>query len=69
MKTTFEGKKGSVSTKLRTYTVEVVAYEADTVVKRIPCGSDKRKAEKVDDGLQHNLNHTDFFTRITEADE
>lgn len=52
------------------YIVEVVRFENQEVVKRIECES-ARRADCVDDGLNINLNHEDFFTRIVteERDE
>ena len=48
------------------YFVEIVNYENDEVVESIPCGTSERKAEKVDRGVNINLNHTEYFTRIKE---
>ena len=45
--------------------VEVVAYEKDVVVKRLGPMS-QWKAEKVDGGLNINLAHERFFTRIVD---
>lgn len=47
--------------------IEVVEFDTGKVVKTLgPMGD--RNAEKCDDGMQHNLNHQRFFTRIVEAD-
>lgn len=45
------------------YYVEVIEYDTDKVVRRFG-PHPQRKAEKIDDGLQHNLNHDRFLTRI-----
>lgn len=47
--------------------VEVVEYETEKVVKRLGPMS-PWKAGKVDDGLNINLNHERFYTRLVEAD-
>ena len=44
-------------------TVEVVEYKTDKVVKSIEVSS-KRKAEKVMDGLDINLDHDKYYTRL-----
>lgn len=43
--------------------VEVVEYGTDTVIERIDCKSEKG-AERTDDGVNINLNHEQYFTRI-----
>ena len=50
------------------YFVEIVAYENEKVVERIPCGSNKGQADKVDRGANINLNHDEYFTRIEEEE-
>lgn len=45
--------------------VEIVERSTETVVKRIPCDSE-RSAEKVERGVNINLNHDEFFTRIAD---
>ena len=50
------------------YIVEVVRFENEEVVKRIECDTE-RKADRVDDGLNINLNHEDFYTRIVEQED
>lgn len=60
----------SSSTSSQFY-VEVVQYGKNgggRVVKRLGPMSE-RKADKVDDGLNRNLNHEKFFTRIVSASE
>jgi len=47
------------------YYVEVVRYEDGNVVKRIECSSE-RNADKVDRGVNINLNHDEYYTRIIE---
>ena len=49
------------------FTVEVVEYASSNVVHRIPCNGSKRDAEKTESGVNRNLNHEKFYTRISEA--
>ena len=53
---------------MASFCVEVVAYENDEVVKRLP-GLTEAKADRVDDGININLNHDEYFTRIVEPKE
>lgn len=46
--------------------VEIVEYVTDRVEKRMGPMSD-RKAERVDNGANINLDHERFYTRIVEA--
>ena len=48
--------------------VEIVKFEDEEVVERRGPFSPWR-ADKVDDGLNINLNHERFFTRIVPAEE
>jgi hypothetical protein len=43
--------------------VEIVEHSTDKVEKRIPCQSE-RSAESTDSGVNRNLDHEKFFTRI-----
>jgi len=45
------------------YEVQVCECRGDVVVKRILCDS-MDKAEKVDDGININLNHVKYYTMI-----
>lgn len=45
------------------YRVEIISYETGEVVESIKCESE-RKAERVDSGLNINLNHEEFYTVI-----
>ena len=47
--------------------VEIVEYETGDVVKRMSAGPRKSRAEKMDRGVNINLNHKRFYTRIVEA--
>jgi hypothetical protein len=49
-----------------TYYIEIRTYE-DEVIKRMGPLS-KRKAEKVDDGVNTNLDHANFYTAIVGED-
>lgn len=48
--------------------VEVVSYDTEQVVKvvSVPPGA---SAERVDRGVNINLDHEHYFTRLVEADE
>lgn len=46
--------------------IEVVAYRTGTVVRVVECGASKSRAEKADMGIQINLDHDKYFTRIIE---
>ena len=46
------------------YYVEVVKYETDEVVKRIPCGASERSADRVDRGVNINLDSENYYTRV-----
>ena len=48
-----------------TYKVQVVDAETDEVVKEIEAAN-LRTAERVENGLNINLNHMRYFTRIEE---
>jgi hypothetical protein len=47
------------------YFVEIVKYEGEEVVERRGPFSEW-KANKIDDGLNINLNHESYFTRVME---
>ena len=51
------------------YYVEIVEYETEQVVDRIDCGASGRRADRIDDGVNINLNHERFYTRIVEEKE
>ena len=44
--------------------IEVVERAAGATVKRIECGASERMAEKADRGVNINLDHERFFTRL-----
>ena len=46
------------------YYVEVVKYGTDEVVKRIPCGASERSADRVDRGVNINLDSENYYTRV-----
>jgi len=48
-----------------TYKVQVIDAETDEVVKEIETAN-LRTAERVENGLNINLNHMQYFTRIEE---
>ena len=43
--------------------VEVVRDRDEVVVRSIPCQT-LRRANKVEDGLNRNLNHDEYYTRV-----
>jgi hypothetical protein len=45
------------------YIVEIVGYQDDAVVKSIPCLTE-REAARTDAGVNINLDHENYFTRI-----
>lgn len=49
--------------------LEVVAFDGDRVVKRLDMTrKPERHVDKVDDGMNINLDHENYFTRIKEYD-
>ena len=50
------------------YKIQVVDAETDEIVKTLEAHN-LRTAERIDDGLNINLNHMKFFTRIVEPKE
>ena len=48
------------------FIVEIVKYEGGEVIKRFSPMSE-RQAERVDDGININLNHEEYYTRIVEV--
>ena len=48
--------------------IEVVEAATDKVVKTLMAGSE-REANRIDDGLNINLNHESFFTRVVPPTE
>lgn len=48
--------------------VEIVSYNDGTVQSRRGPSSERR-ADRIDDGLNINLNHEQFYTRMVEDDE
>ena len=51
------------------YLVEVVDYETEEVVDRIKVDGTKRKAERVERGVNINMNHDRYFTRVVLAEK
>lgn len=48
------------------YTVQIKQYSDDKVIREFkPCSSE-RQAEKLDNGVNINLNHEDYYTIIKE---
>ncbi len=50
------------------YIVRVIFDETGEIVKQFPCDSEN-KAEKIESGLQINLNHEQYSTEIIEVIE
>jgi hypothetical protein len=51
------------------YFVEIIEDETGAVEKRIECSGSERMAEKVQRGVEINLNHEDYSTRIVKEEE
>lgn len=51
------------------YVVEIVRRSNEETVRRIDCGASERKAGRVDDGVNINLNHAEFYTKIVELED
>lgn len=51
------------------YYVEVVKIEEDEVVERMGPHSDERWAERIEDGVNINLNHEKYYTRVAEGEK
>ncbi|WP_294636575.1 hypothetical protein [uncultured Aquabacterium sp.] len=52
----------------RTHQVQVIDYQTGEVVERIDAES-ARQAERIDAGLNINLNHECFYTRIVSLEK
>jgi hypothetical protein len=53
---------------MKTY-LEVVAFDGNKVVKRIDVtDKSEHQIERVEDGMNINLNHEAYFTRVKEYD-
>lgn len=50
------------------YFVEIVEDATGEVEKRIECSGGERQAEKVENGVNINLNHDEYTTRIVKED-
>ena len=48
------------------YLIEVIDYQTNEVVKTMETTS-QRQADRIEDGLNINLNHDAFFTRTVEV--
>jgi len=48
--------------------IEIIEYETGNVVKKVKGGESLRRACKIDDGLNINLDHSRFYTRIVEGE-
>ena len=48
------------------WVIEVVEFDTEEVIHTVECRGGKHMAEKADDGMQHNLNHEKYYTRIVE---
>lgn len=50
--------------------IEIVAYGSDEVVKRLEVtGKSNREIERIDRGMNINLNHEDYYTREVSDDD
>ena len=48
------------------YTVVIRQYEDDEIINEIPCQGAIRNAERVERGVNINLNHEEYYTEIIE---
>lgn len=48
--------------------VEIVSYDTGEVVKTMDAESE-RQADRIDRGVNINLNHEKFFTRVVETEQ
>lgn len=51
------------------WTIEVVEYSGGRVVKQITCDHGERQADRIERGLNINLNHDRFYTRVIPPDD
>lgn len=58
----------NMETQVEQFYVEVVEYATEEVVKQLGPNSEWR-ANKIDDGMNINLNHERYFTRIVSESE
>lgn len=49
--------------------IEVVSYAGDEVVHTVPGGKSVGRANRIDDGMQRNLDHERYFTRLVSPEE
>lgn len=47
------------------YIVEIMHDGTEEIVQQHDCGSDTRKAERIRDGININLNHNEYTVFIT----
>ena len=54
---------------MKTTVIEIVEHATLEVIKTVDVtGKSKRLMDKVDDGINRNLNHEEYFTRIAEIE-
>ena len=51
------------------YVVQVISYDDQKVVKEFAPETNERQAERLDRGVNINLDHERFFTRIDERED
>lgn len=54
---------------MKTYFVEVVRLGSDEVVRRVDCGTSKRKADRVEMGMLRQMDLDEFSTQIVEEEQ
>ena len=52
--------------EMATIVIEIVEYGTDNVVKTVECKKSRKIVYKVEDGININLDHSRFYTRIKE---
>jgi hypothetical protein len=51
------------------YQIKVIEHTTGKVVHATKPRLDKAKVDKIDDGMQHNLDHDRFYTLIAEVEK
>lgn len=51
------------------YIVEIMHDETEEIVQTHDCGNDMRKAERIRDGLNINLNHNEYSVFISSFED
>lgn len=44
--------------------IEIENQELEKVVRKVSCGKSEKRVERIENGMNINMNHERFFTRI-----